>query len=211
MTVTLDSASTPQVARRRLPIRMIAIGAAVVLLIAAGVGFAWWDRHPNLIGSVGGLESRLVPVGQATVTDTEVATVHGQDSGFDSVEPDGTPTFTDTGDVHGFRVTIESVRPIVVTNTSDATIRLELCVHNAAHIRIQPDGSKEYDMYCPSYVPVDHQKVKLSDAVGSSMLSVVITPHRAGVVRIAGFRVSYRQGIRRQTQDGGINVTVRSR
>jgi hypothetical protein len=190
---------------------MIAIGAGAVLLIAAVVGFLWWDRHPNLIGPVGGSESMVVSVGHATVVDAEVATVRGQDSGIETIGPDGTSTFKDTGDVHGFRVTIESVRPNVVTNTSDATIRMELCTRNAAHIRIQPDGSKEYDLYCPSYGPVGHQKVKLSDAAGSSMLAVLITPRRAGVVRIAGFRVSYREGVRRQNQSGGINVTVRSK
>jgi hypothetical protein len=195
MTVDTDLAPTPETARRRLPIRGIAIGVAVVLVLGAVGGFAWWDRHPDLIPSVGGGESAPDAVGHPIVIDTEVLTARGLDG----------------GDVRGFRVTIGSVRPNVVTNTSNASIRMELCTRNAAHIKIRSDGTRETDLYCPSYGPVGHRTVAISDAPGASMLAVVVTPHQPGIVRIAGFRVSYREGIRRQTQNGGFNVTVRSR
>jgi hypothetical protein len=211
VTVELETAPAPEAARRGLPLRVITIVASAVLLLAAVVGFAWWDTHPNLIASVGGGEGALGSVGHATVVDTEVETVRGHDSAIVIANPNGSSTVKDAGNVRAFRVTIESVRPNVVENTSDATVQMELCTRNAAHVRIQADGSKEYDVYCPAYGPVGHQKVAISDAPGASMLAVVVTPHQAGVVRIAGFRISYREGIRRQTQSGGINVTVRSK
>jgi hypothetical protein len=211
MTVQLEAAATPDAGRPRGSGRVIATGLVIVMLAAALVGFVWWDRHPNLIPAVGGSESSPDAVGHAIVIDAEVATIRGHDSGTETRLPDGGSTLRDTGNTRGYRVTIRSVRPNIVTNSSDATVRMEVCTRNAAHVHTRVDGSKEHDMYCPSYEPVGHQKVEISDAPGASWLAVVVTPHRPGVVRIAGFSVSYREGIRRQTQTGGIDVTVRSR
>jgi hypothetical protein len=109
-------------------------------------------------------------------------------------------------------VRIDALAPLVRHNSADASIVVETCRGRLTSSLVA--GGKSYDApdLCDSlYV------VRLPNTVGhsyeSSAVPVVfaITPHRAGLIDIAGVDVHVRQGWRRGTQHVGTNWTLAPR
>jgi hypothetical protein len=190
MVIVADVASARGRPRGRIPRRVVAALLGVVIAIAGIAAFGWWDTHPDLVPSVSGGITLPTRVGQQVRQGTGLVTSRGHDHVVLTVLPGGGQRIRDTGNVRGFRVTVRSVHPNVVTNTADATVRIEFC-----RLRL-----------CSVVGPTNHPSAVLQPA--SAQLVAFITPHRPGTVHIAGFTLSYREGIRAQTQTGGYDVRL---
>jgi hypothetical protein len=189
VTTLLETAPAPLPPRRRTSGRGVVSALIAAVLVAAIVVVGYWDIHPNLVQAYGNAEGGPVPLGHTQLANTWVLTSRGVPSNNASIQY--------------VTVKIQSVRPIIVSNTSQATVRIELCRRNQS-VGIGMVLGASLSPYCTAAVAPAHQSAALGV---TSQLIAVITPHRPGKVVIDGFRMSYRDGIRRGTQTGGIKIT----
>src|SRR3954447_5034617 len=189
MLETSISSVPPSTPAQRWRRRWLWLTAAVAsaLVAAAVLAGGWWMTHPHVFGPSGGneLSTGLRVVG----VNRDVGVVYG-----DSAE-----------------VTLEWGKPHVVENTADATITVVVCTSNQS----EPLGSGKGPLsgYCSSVRPPRHLTYTGWDGPdfrGHDYLLLVVNPHRAGVVRVAGVRIHYRQGLRRGTETAGWNVVVQA-
>jgi hypothetical protein len=169
--------------RRPILIAVLISGLIGVLIVAA-----WWLSHPNLVSLDGVSESGPIQVGQEETFDTGLLALRGSNSAHE----------------HAIRVTIQSVHPNIVSNTADATLQFRICqVDLNPHLVVGAQHGVNLNKFCRSVVPLHRQSVVLSPPYVT-----FITPRRPGVIEVHGFTVSYRKGVRRQTQLGGIDIKL---
>jgi hypothetical protein len=207
MSIDVAPAPAPDVSRPRLSRGVGAAGLCATVAVAGLVGFGWWDTHPNVVASAVATITVPTTVGQEYTADTGLVTSRGHDQATISDPPGGGTDVTDTGNVRGVRVTIQSVHANIVSNTAAATVTIELCRRGGnPQVAIGTQVGADLSQFCTTVGPVQHQSAVLMPA--SAQLVAFITPHRPGTVHIAGFRLSYREGIRRQTQTGGVDLRM---
>lgn len=127
-----------------------------------------------------------------------------------SVAP-GHPVFV--GDVaspvhEGTTLDLRSIAPVVVRNTSRAVIRMVVC-HLRGATGIGTAGPATVRASCDSLQPFRPGDYRLAFRNGDEIL-MRVTPRRSGVVRVAKFAVTYRQGMRYGRQYTGVSATVHS-
>ena len=172
--------------RRR---RIWAVVAVIVVVVAAGVPTTMWLMHwraslHSLIAYPGYGVSIPVPVNHAEYFG-ETA-VRADESG----QPDTGQTLT---------LTVTSIRPIVMQNTANATVRVLRCVLAATgHGPVAEPPAN-----CATLRPFTSGRVKLGFGKGDDDIVITVTPRRAGTVRIAGAELHYSSGIRHGVQHIG--------
>ncbi|WKN46745.1 hypothetical protein [Nocardioides sp. Arc9.136] len=106
-------------------------------------------------------------------------------------------------------ITVNGVRPRVVTNTADALITFAVCQRSGEPF-IAADGTA--DRSCDSLADVAGRKVRLAPAA-TTTIAMTVTPRRAGRVVIRGMDVTYVRGAdhlwQRGTQATGMVVNVK--
>jgi hypothetical protein len=156
------------------------------------VGFlGWrWVNHPDALQPYYGMiESAPIPLGHTMYNDAVIGPAS---------EPSGNGPADAT-------VTVESLTPVVTENTSQATVVLLVCERNSSHIGI---GTQEgaLSASCTRVYPFKGPAT-LDLGFTTVQIVAVVTPHKAGVVDVAGYEVSYEQGIRHGTQHVGAGMT----
>lgn len=174
--------------RRRRRVAVVVGIATVVGLAVAGV--AWWS-HPNALMPYASGASISVPLGDALTSDTGLQTVtRGDASPNEAV------------------ITIDQVTPVVIENSSNARISVSLCLRKVGTQGVGTVIGSHQSLAgsCTAVVPVQGATTPLGFISAQVILRIV--PQQAGVVHIAGFRVRYREGIRRGSQIGGMEIVV---
>jgi hypothetical protein len=175
------------VQRRPFPWRRIVLVLlAAVAVLVGGV----WLTHPKAIYPVGNEIGVRVAVGQTVVVATNVIT-----SG---------PT---QNSKRYQSVALRAVAPVVVKNTAGAGVAMVLCTPTGTY-GVGSVRAADLGQYCSQVAPLGSGTVALGLGPPMTQLLAEITPSRPGVVRIEGFEVTYRDGIRWGTQTGGINITL---
>ena len=163
--------------RRRL-LWLTALAAALVSLIAGGgAWFVQWRDHPQaLFPYTGTAVLGRVTVGRAVYSD------FGLDGPLEKT------------------IQITGIRLHVVTNTADATITLVRFPIRKGQTGI---GDTDGD---PGWYTENGPAIGSWTLRSPNQLLYAITPHRAGEVVVDGADISYRVGLRHQTQWAGIAV-----
>lgn len=99
---------------------------------------------------------------------------------------------------------ISMIRPVVVTNTAGADIRILRCV--LALDGPGPEGDASGRSRCASLSPFESGDITLGFQRGDDDIVIAVTPRRAGKVRIAGVEVHYSSGLRHGTQHTGVQI-----
>jgi hypothetical protein len=101
------------------------------------------------------------------------------------------------------RIRIDRIEAVSSTNTSETTVRYELCRnHPGGNVHVGSQLGTDVSYACSAVVPTTGRLVTLGDAAEYSVL-VLMTPHRPGRFDVSGFRLSYHEGHRWQTQTIG--------
>lgn len=197
--VTSGPGAGPARAGRRR--RAILLASTVVVLCICGFG-AWFAHWRN---------------------DLQYFAGHGDVEGADHLSVNKTiyfgafvQPFSD-----GRTLDIQSLTPVVTTNTAHATIRVLVCEPTTvtdtaigAAYSLTPYCSDAFE-FRPGRYRLSVEPGKFISQGASSprpvSLVVAITPTRAGHVYIAGFRINYSDGIRHGSQQTGVDMEVRTR
>jgi hypothetical protein len=111
----------------------------------------------------------------------------------------------DRTDSRAVSVNIDQVNPRVTWNTAAASISVLLCRKVLESAGIGVVGG-DLSAYCARLDPAAGSRTSLMSQ--DEQIIVQVMGRRPGTVRIAGFDITYRGGIRRGTQRGGTEVTV---
>ena len=167
-----------------------AVGLVVVGVVAAG-WFGWrWLHHPDPMGSYPayGLTAPLRAGHRLYI-----------DAGFYPASKSGHGPYDQ-------EMTINSITPRVVENSSAANLQLLVCRRNGSRSGI---GSQTGGLSnsCESVHPFSGpETIDLGFMTAQIVLKVV--PHQPGVLHITGFDVSYSQGLRHAHQVTGVDLKV---
>ena len=154
------------------------VATALVPVLALGAG-AWWVTHPSdAFRQQGSTMALPVAVGETGLAGLFVGA--------------------------GREVTLRDVRPVLTTNTADATVRVVLCQPVADLIG---SGRGTVESACSRVLPLEGAALS-GERAGRPYLLVAITPKRAGTVVVDGVEISYRDGVRRGTETAGVTVKV---
>jgi hypothetical protein len=130
----------------------------------------------------------------------QTGTVSGNAPRFISLE-----AYSGVSSTHLHSLHLNSARPIVVQNTANADIKMLLCRPIADFAG--DASSAEMSSFCSSmesFRPVTGSFYP----DGTWLLLAEITPHQPGVVRIAQFNVTFREGLRTGKQRVGTEYTL---
>jgi len=169
-------------------------GLAVLVVVALTFlgARAWsWATHPESMSPYGSGVSGPAAVGASMAFGTYVST-----DGPWTTESGGSPA----------SVELESAVPRIVENTAAADVALLVC-RSTGSDGVGAIAATELTTYCSSTTPVSPGRIVLSMPPYDQLIAVV-TPHQKGVVHVAGVDVTYRDGLRRGTQQSGIDITV---
>jgi hypothetical protein len=172
----------------------------MLVLALATTGFlaVRWVTHPHTFAPYGSGVGGPVEVGEPSHYDIGLVALHEASPGEGDCEGD-----CEANDHTFAEVTIEDITPRVVLNTADAEIQLSVCTDpNIDAI------SGDLRSFCSSVTGVRGETVTLAPA--KAQVIATITARRAGQVRIRGFDVRYRDGIRRGDQHTGIFLRLRA-
>ena len=165
--------------------RVGAVGLAVVITAVAG----WaWATHPGTLNVYGNSESGPAAVATTLYVDTEIST-----AGHANRTPE---------------VTLDSLRPKILTNTSHARLEFLVCERNGGGLGV---GTQEGGLSdsCTRVIPLT-LPARLRPRFSVDQIIVRVIPTTPGVLHIAGFDVRYRQGIRFGHQLAGTEMTFTS-
>ena len=130
----------------------------------------------------------------------QTGTVSGNAPRFISLE-----AYTGNGVAHLHSIHLNSARPIVVQNTANADVKMLLCRPIAD---FAGDASTaDMSSFCSSlesFRPVSGTFYPK----GTWLLVAEVTPHQPGVVHIAQFNVTFREGLRTGKQRLGTDYTL---
>jgi hypothetical protein len=181
MTATLEDRPTEAKRARIWPWAVV----AVALLMVVGVLGARWYSGLSLLGPFGSSESVPAPLGHTLYADTGLS---------------GASTTASSLSLH-----VTAITPHVDSNTSNATIHLMVCLRNRNPIAI---GAQETGLSdsCSSVRPL---VAPMTITLGFTTIQVLVavTPYKPGTVHIEGIDVTYTQGLRHTTQQGGLDLT----
>jgi len=173
----------PALTRWRLLLALVGVGALVI----AGWAFWWWT-HPNAFGPYGSQVGGRIEVGRPMYYDTGLYPAHR-----DGEEPERIP------------VTLKQVTPVVIDNSADADIQVRVC--RRAEPGTGVGAVRSVRRFCDALDVIDDDmQLRSTDQVIAT-----VVPQRPGVVHIEGFRVDYRDGIRRGSQHSGLEIRLRVR
>ncbi len=162
--------SKSQGSRGRLNRSWIAGGLVVGLALTLGLAYSLWWTKPNTFTDVGnGLSMKQ------TVADLHPVT-------FDMVQRS----------VHEDpeTITLNGVRPRVLTNTADALVTFAICQRSGEPF-MSADGVAARS--CELVTDVDGERVRLTPAA-TTTITMTVTPRRPGQVVIRGMDVTYARG-----------------
>ena len=130
---------------------------------------------------------------------SQTMTVPGNISRFISVE-----AFSGGGDAPLHSVHLNGVRPIVVENSANADVQVLLCrpINDFGGAWLAADMTR-FCSSMESFRPVSGTFYP----TGTWWLVAKISPHQPGVVRIAQFNVTFREGLRTGKQRVGTDFT----
>ena len=166
------------------------VGLVAVCVVAAGwLGWGWL-HHPDKMGSYPayGLTAHLRAGHHLYL-----------DAGFYPVAKSGHGP-------HDEVMTINSITPRVVTNSSAADLQLLVCLRNGSNTVI---GSQTGGLSrsCVSVEPFSGpETIDLGSMSAQIVLKVV--PHQPGILHVSGFDVSYSQGLQHAHQVTGVDLKV---
>jgi len=179
-----DSVETePPPSRRREEFLIIAVIVVVLLTMAAVV----WSHSAKAFDRGGTVQT---------------GTVSGDAPRFISLE-----AYSGGGGTHLNSVHLNSVRPIVVQNTANADVTMLLCQPKGDGDFAGDASSAEMSSFCSStesFRPVTGSFYPK----GTWLLVAQITPRQPGVVQIAQFNVTFREGLRTGKQRVGTDYTL---
>ena len=140
---------------------------------------AWWQSHPSAF------DTRTVTAARGAASVGEAAHV-------------------DSGIYAGQAVTLLSVRPRLAPGSPGADIALTVCGPPRSSFAGVGFVGGDLRGYCGTTSDVDDAALRMP----SQQIVVSIRPREAGIVRIEGFDVRYRDGLQVGTQHTGSEITV---
>jgi hypothetical protein len=155
----------------------IAAATAVVAVAAEGT---YWLLTPDTIGGYGNETGGTVRVGTTLYIGQMVKATSGRAT----------------------EVTLDAVKPRVITNTADADVRVLVCTIGTGLI----GATDRTSPYCSTARPFHGGHLELGYSPGEEDILLAITPHQAGIVRVDGVHVRYRDGLRLGSAHTGIQV-----
>lgn len=162
------------------PVKKSAIAVAVVVVL---VGFAawYWMFRANELSDYRPAQRGVA--GLAFVGETKYATeIIGPDDNF----------------WHDSTIDLLGVKPVIIENSAQATVRVLLCVPSNSGEGV----SSSLSDFCRSAQPFQPGVVNLDQARHKIVLAVTLT--QPGRLDIAGVQVTYRDGLRHGNQRSGI-------
>ena len=156
-----------------------------IVLGLAGGGFAAhrWLTGEHLFVGPGASEILSLPAGQTIYV------------GLGPLPTDTNPNAT-------IRVDLQSVHPLVTSNTSDATVTILTCIQGTTPTSLLAGGTAlDPHPYCGSVESFRAGTITLGAPASGLLLAV--TPHHAGTVEVVGAHINYRVGIRSGSQNIG--------
>ncbi|MDQ1496027.1 MAG: hypothetical protein QOG69_2510 [Actinomycetota bacterium] len=177
-------------ARRARPRRWQIGGLVIALFVAlaaGGVGVHAWLVGEHLFTGPEATEGGPLALG------------HTEYDGIGPLMPAGkNPNATQ-------HIDLRSVTPLVTENTSNATIAVMTCVTRGPGGLIGGGSAlDDASQYCKSLTAFHPGPITLG--LTATGLVLAVTPHRSGVVRIDGARISYHDGLRTGRERIGTEV-----
>lgn len=165
------------------------LGALVLVIVLGLVLGVRWLTNAQELGPYG--------VGYQTATNAVGQTVYADSGIYGEAQQDA------NGDI---ALVLDAVTPRVTKNTAGARVEVVVCVRKATASPIGMVRSG-LDQHCTR---VDRLRTPahLTVGYGSAQLLLQVTPTRPGEVRIEGFDVRYRDGIRFGSQHTGLATIV---
>jgi hypothetical protein len=161
--------------------------ALLAALVGGGVGVHAWLVGEHLFTGPGATESGPLALG------------HTEYDGIGPLTPAGKNPLAS---VH---IDLRSVTPLVSENSSNATIAVMVCVTREPGDLVSGGSAlDDASPYCKSLTAFSAGPITLGATATGLVLAV--TPHRSGVVRIAGARIHYRDGLRSGRERIGTEV-----
>ena len=176
---------------RRTIARLAGALAGTALLVVAGA-YAWhWHTHPVLFPDAGNAWSGPLREGRDFMT----------------------VGITASGTGEGEAVVIESVAPLVRTNTAGATYEFYVCTQLEEKGEMQLgvlSGQRSFDRYCPDAEPVrDGTRLRTAGSPRQRLV-MVVRLDEPGVAATRGVELTYASGLQRGTQLIGPRVRITS-
>jgi hypothetical protein len=104
-------------------------------------------------------------------------------------------------------IDLQSIRPRIVADTADATVTFWIC---RSASRIGSAGPDLVNRLCTPLTALTAGRLDVGAATDEQLL-VAISPRHAGVIRIDGFDIRYRDGLRSGHQHTGNDITATAR
>ena len=194
MTATLIDPHGVDGTRAPLRPRAVTLVVIAVLLTGSVLGARWYSGL-SLLGSYPAERvSGPLALGHTVYADLALSARPTTDQDGTSTTPASIP------------VTITALAPRVVSNTSDATIRVLICRRNGGTLGVgtQEGGLSNSCSTVTDFAP----PMTLTLGFMTAQVIVAVTPHRPGTVHIEGADVTYSQGLRHTTQHAGGDLTL---
>ena len=185
--VTDVAERVPGVRARRRWIGSLAIAAVLVVAVAV---FVHWRDSPHLMSPYGNGMSATFPLGVEELIDA------GVEPASQTAKP----------------IEIDSITPRVTVDTADATISLMVCDAPPINDRLGEGTRAEMAADCGvPLVPFHSGRYQFRYVPHGSELLLGVTMHRPGRLRVDGFQVHYKDGIRRGDDHAGIEIDLAAR
>lgn len=151
----------------------------LAVLTVALLAAAWWQSHPKAFDTATATAAvGVVGAGEAAHVDSGIYTSHA--------------------------VTLSSVRPRVAPGSPDADITMTVCGPPRSSSAGVGFVRGDLDGYCGTASGVDGASLGMPN----QQVVITIRTHEAGVVRVEGFDVRYRDGLQVGTQHTGSEITI---
>ena len=177
---TLPAGRTSWSGRRR----RVTVVALALIVVAVG----WrWATDLSVLSDYGNAESGPASIAKPVYVDTAMG-------------PAGHSGATTAA------LTIDSVSPRIVENTSSSQVVLLVCQRNGSNTAVGfQDGqlSDSCSRLAALRTPAD-----LTLGFTTAQVIIQVTAHQPGILHIAGYDVTYHQGLRHGSQHVGVETTI---